>query len=137
MRDHGVSGFPDPQVTTTPGGGSVGVKLAVPASAARSPKFKAAQKACQGILPAPGSGGPDHHGPSKQTFLSFAQCLRGHGISSFPDPNAHGQLSIEMIRAAGVDIKGPAFFATAKGCVGVTHGQITIADVERAINEPH
>jgi hypothetical protein len=42
-----------------------------------------------------------------------------------------------MIRAAGVDIKGPAFFATAKGCVGVTHGQITIADVERAINEPH
>jgi hypothetical protein len=138
MRDHGVTSFPDPQVTTTttPGGSSVGVKMAVPASTARAPKFRSAQKACQGILPAPGSSS-DHRGPSKQAFLAFARCLRAHGISNFPDPDAQGHLTLEMISAAGVDVKGPAFFTAAKACVGVTHGQIPLVAVERAINEPH
>jgi hypothetical protein len=136
MRDHGVTNFPDPQVTTTPGGSSVGVKMAVPASAAQSPKFKAAQKACQDILPAPGSSS-DRHGPSKHVLLAFAQCLRGHGVSNFPDPDPQGQLTSEMISAAGVNIKAPALFTAGKACVGVTHGAITLADVERAINGPH
>jgi hypothetical protein len=136
MRDHGVTSFPDPQVTTTPGGNGVGVKMAVPASAAQSPMFKAAQKACQGILPAPGSAS-ERHGPSKQILLAFAQCLRSHGVSSFPDPGPQGQLTSEMISAAGVNIKAPALFAAAKACLGVTHGAITLADVEHAIKGPH
>jgi hypothetical protein len=140
MRDHGLTNFPDPVVTTTttPGGGgsAVGVRMAVPASVGRSPKFKAAEKACKGILPAPGSR-EDRHGPSKQVFLAFAQCLRAHGISNFPDPNAQGQLTLNMINAAGVDVKGPVFFNAAKACVGVTHGQIPLGAVERAINGAH
>jgi hypothetical protein len=136
MRDHGVTNFPDPQVTTTttPGGSAVGVKMVVPASTAHAPKFKTAQKACQGILPAPGSRS-EHHRPSKRALLAFAQCLRTHGISNFPDPNAQGELTPEMINASGIDVRGPAFFAAAKSCVGVTHGQITLAAVERAINK--
>jgi hypothetical protein len=50
MRNHGVSDFPDPQVTTSPGG--VGVRQAVPAGAGLSPKFQTAQNTCRGILPA-------------------------------------------------------------------------------------
>jgi hypothetical protein len=136
MRDHGVSGFPDPQVTTTPGGG-VAVRQMVPASTANSPTFKAAQKACRGILPAPGRGGPGHHGPSKQVFLAFAKCLRNHGISGFPDPDAQGQLTLQMISAAGVDLKAPSFLTAARACVSVTHGAITLAAVAHAINGPH
>jgi hypothetical protein len=135
IRDHGVPSFPDPHVTTTPGGGSV--SQAVPASAGLSPKFRAAQKACRGILPAPGKGGPDHQGPSKQVLLAFARCLRSHGISDFPDPNAQGQLTLQMISAAGVDLKAPSFLTAAKACIGVTHGQITLGDVAHAINGRH
>ena len=137
MRDHGVSGFPDPHVTTTPGGGSVAVAQGVPAGAVQSPKFKAAQKACQGIIPGPGSRGPDYQGPSKQTFLAFARCLRGHGVSGFPDPNAEGRLTLQMISAAGVDLKAPSFFTAANACVRVTHGAITLAQVAQATNGPH
>jgi hypothetical protein len=137
IRDHGVSDFPDPQVKTTPGGGAVAVSQAVPAGAGLSPKFKAARNACKGIMPPPGSGGPGHHGPSKQVFLAFARCLRSRGISDFPDPNAQGQLTLQMISAAGVDLKAPSFLTAAKACVGVTHGAITLADVAQAVNGPH
>jgi hypothetical protein len=137
MRAHGVSGFPDPQVTTTPGGGSVAVRQAIPAGVGQSPKFKAAQNVCKGIIPAPGSGGSDREGPSKQVFLAFARCLRSHGISNFPDPDAEGQLTLQMITAAGVDLKAPSFETAARACLGVTHGQISMADVAQAVNGPH
>lgn len=136
IREHGVPSFPDPHVITTPGGNGAAVKQAVPASAGLSPKFTAAQKACRGILPA-AVNGPEHHGPSKRVLLAFAQCLRGHGVSDFPDPNAQGQLTLEMINAAGVDVKAPSLLTAARACVGVTHGQITLAAVEQAINGPH
>jgi len=137
MRDHGVTNFPDPQVTTTPGGGGGSIRQAAPAGAGRSPKFQAAQHACQGILPAPGSGGSGNQGPSKQVFLAFARCLRSHGVSDFPDPNAQGQLTLQMIDAAGVDLKAPSFLTAGKACVGVTHGQITLAMLVQAIDGPH
>jgi hypothetical protein len=137
IRDHGVPDFPDPQVTTTPGGGGVSVRQAVPAGAVGSPKFKAAQAACKGTVPAPGSGGSGGQGPSKQAFLAFARCLRGHGISGFPDPNAQGQLTLQMISASGVDLNAPSFLTAAKACVGVTHGAITMADIAEAVNGPH
>jgi hypothetical protein len=42
-----------------------------------------------------------------------------------------------MISAAGVDVKAPSFFTAGKACVGVTHGEIPLAAVARAINGPH
>ena len=135
IRAHGVPSFPDPQVTTTPG--SVGILQGVPASAGLSPAFAGAQKACRSIMPAQGNGGGSDHGPGKQVLLAFAHCLRAHGVTGFPDPNASGQLSIEMIKAAGVDIHTGGFLDTAKACVGVTHGAITVAQLQTAINGHH
>ncbi|MGZ4185622.1 MAG: hypothetical protein ACXVUE_05610 [Solirubrobacteraceae bacterium] len=132
IRAHGVPAFPDPQVTTTPG--SVGIRQAVPAGAGLSPAFTAAQKACASIMPAPGKGGSGDQGPHKQVLLVFAHCLRAHGVNGFPDPNASGQLTQEMVSAAGVDIHTRGFFAAAKACVGVTHGAITMAQVAAAIS---
>ena len=137
MRGHGVTNFPDPHVTTTAGGGGVAISMMAPASAVNVPQFKAAQKACQGILPGPGNRGQFHHGPSKQVLLAFAGCLRDHGVSGFPDPNAQGQLTLQMIRAAGINLHAPSVYAAARACVGVTHGAITLAAVARAINGPH
>lgn len=124
--------FPDPQVNTT--SGSAEIRQGVPAAAGLSPKFRTAQKACRSILPAMGNGGGHDQGPNKQALLAFAHCLRGHGVTGFPDPNTSGQLTGEMISAAGVDIHTPNFFKAAKACVGVTHGAITVAQVVSAIN---
>jgi hypothetical protein len=134
MRAHGASGFPDPQLTRTPGGDAVGIRQAVPASAGLSPRFQAAQKACQGILPPPGRGsGGGGGGPGKQVLLAFAHCLRSQGVSGFPDPNGQGQITPQMISAAGVDLRAPSFMTAARACVGVTHGAITMAEVAQAV----
>ncbi len=135
MRKHGVSGYPDPQVTTNPGG-SVAMAIAGPANASAAPGFRIAQKACSGILLAQSStNGPT--GPSKQEFLAFAHCLHTHGISDFPDPNPQGEITGQMIDASGVDLKAPSFLTAADACVGVTHGAITRANVGRLVNGPH
>jgi hypothetical protein len=137
MRSHGVADFPDPQVKTTPGGGSVSIAMMVSSAIGNSPAFKMAAQACQAIMPTPGSADSDGHGPSKQILLAFAQCLRSHGISGFPDPDAQGQLPSQTITAAGVDVRTPQFVAAGKACVGVTHGKITVAEIEALASGQH
>lgn len=129
IRGHGVPSFPDPQVATTPG--STSVRQMVPASVAASPKFKTAQRACRGLMPGPGAR-PGGHGPGGAVLLAFARCLRGHGLSGFPDPNRDGRITSQMISAAGIDLHTPIFMSAARACVGVTHGAITPADVAAA-----
>jgi hypothetical protein len=135
MRDHGVPDFPDPQVSSS--GGQVSVRQMVPASAGQSPQFKTAQKSCQSILPGAGNVNPAQAAAQqrahKQVLLAFARCLRTHGLANFPDPNSQGQLTSQMISAAGIDLHQPAVLTAAKECVGVTHGAITIAQVQAAI----
>lgn len=131
MRKHGVSGYPDPQVTTNPDG-SVAMAVAGPASGSASPAFQSAQKACSGILLA--QSGTNGAGPSRQEFLAFAHCLHTHGITDFPDPDTQGQITGQMIKASGVDLKAPSFRTAADACVGITHGAITRADVARVVN---
>lgn len=135
IRHHGVSGYPDPQVTTNPGG-SVAMAVAGAANASAAPAFRFAQKACSGILLAQSStNGPS--GPSRQEFLAFAHCLHTHGISDFPDPNTQGQITGQMIDSSGIDFKAPSFVTAADACVGVTHGTITRAGVARFVNGAH
>ena len=135
MRKHGVAGYPDPQVTTNPGG-SVAIAIAGPANASAAPAFRFAQKACSGILLAQSSTN-GHSGPSKQEFLAFAHCLHTHGVYDFPDPNPQGQITGQMINASGVDLKAPPFMTAADACVGVTHGAITRAGIARLVNRAH
>lgn len=137
MRRHGVADFPDPKVTTSPGGGSVRIAMMAPANVGNSPAFTTADTACRGILPAPGSAQPDHTGPSQQVVLAFARCLRRHGMAGFPDPTAQGRLTPQMISAAGVDVRSRQFLSAGKACVGVTHGQITVAEVEALASGRH
>jgi hypothetical protein len=131
MRKHGVSDYPDPQVTTNPNG-SVAVAIAGQSGTGAAPAFQSAQKACNGILLAQSTDGSA--GPSKQEFLAFAHCLHTHGFTDFPDPDTQGEITGQMIHASGVDLKAPSFLTAADACVGVTHGAITRAAVARVIN---
>lgn len=134
MRDHGVPNFPDPKVSVTPT--QTRIAQVAPQSLVASPAFKGAQKACAPLQPGPGGpgGGSSHGGPGKQVLLAFARCLRAHGLTNFPDPNSQGQITGQMITAAGIDLHAPAILTIARSCVGVTHGAITMAMVARAIS---
>jgi hypothetical protein len=138
MRSHGLPGFPDPQIVNMPG--QHGIRQQLPQAVAASPKFKAAQEACKGLLPAPQNEAPAQQANVQRAraryLLAFAQCLRAHGVTAFPDPTPQGQLTLEMIHAADVDLQAPSFLSAAGACVGVTHGAITLAQVEEAIRHP-
>jgi hypothetical protein len=139
MRSHGVSGFPDPIVKVNGNSGSVIIHLTPTLTS--SPNFKSAQKACGHILPGPNGNGnglsPAQQQARTRALLAFAQCLRTHGFPHFPDPTSQGELTLQSVSAAGIDIHTPALLTAGKACTSVTHGQITPAQVVRAINGPH
>ncbi|MGO9883038.1 MAG: hypothetical protein ACLPV4_08490 [Solirubrobacteraceae bacterium] len=137
MRNHGVANFPDPTVSSSRPG-QTAIAMVVPAQFASSPQFKSASKACRSILPAAGNINPAQvaklQQARKQDLLAFARCLRIHGLTNFPDPTSQGQLTIAMLQSAGVDLHAPDVLPAARACIGVTHGAVTWAAVERAVN---
>ena len=134
MRQHGVTKFPDPVVHSSPGQQSVGIHV-TPAETG-SPQFKRAQQACQSILPGPSKSDlaaqAQQQRAHKQGLLSFARCLRQHGITSFPDPDAQGNLNPQMLSAAGVDIHAPSVLAAARACIPASQGQVNAAALAQA-----
>lgn len=134
MRDNGVTNFPDPQVSNQ--GGSQSVRVQINPSITGSPDFKSAQKTCAHLLPAPGKfNGPNPAQVRQRTqaLVAFAGCMRQHGFSRFPDPNAQGQLSPAAIQSSGINLQAPAVQPVADACTSVTHGVVTKADVAQAI----
>jgi hypothetical protein len=132
MRNHGVENFPDPHVSSSSGQQSINLSLSP--GVAHSLAFKSARNACGHLVPGANSG-PSAPQQQAQTeaLVSFAQCMRKHGFSRFPDPNTQGQLSPTQIQSAGINLKAPAVQPAADACTSVTHGQITKADVAQAI----
>jgi hypothetical protein len=136
MRSHGVTGFPDPVVHQS--GNSMSVDIRVTPALTGSPSFKAAQKACQGILPGPKNGNGNGLSPAQQAartrdFVAFAQCLRTHGYPNFPDPNAQGELSPTAIPAAGINVHAPGFYDVAKNCLPAIKTFVTVGQLQQAI----
>ena len=86
MRSHGVSNFPDPrsngQLTIT----GTGINI-------HSPAFQSASTTCQSLTP----GGARSPSGQKSNLslaqeLALAKCMRAHGVSNLPDPNASGAI---------------------------------------------
>jgi hypothetical protein len=126
MRARGVAGLADP--------GPVGLKGELAPSTPHSPAFVRAFPACSHLLP---------FGRSLQTAaqtraktvaaLAFARCIRNHGFPRFPDPTPTGQLTHEMVAAAGINLNQPAVLRAGDACAGVTHGLITRATIARFV----
>ena len=133
MRAHGVGNFPDAQVSGNT------VKIRIDPSISESPAFASARRACAYLVP--GASGPEAGlSPAQQQartagLLAFAECVRGHGFPGFPDPTSQGQLTIQMITKAGINLEQPAVRQAGDACVAASRGQITKADVARAIAE--
>ncbi|HEX3511984.1 MAG TPA: hypothetical protein VHT27_12885 [Solirubrobacteraceae bacterium] len=125
MRSHGVPDFPE--AASSPGG----FKHSLDPAKAHSPAFASAEAACRYLLPR-GSGGSESPAQTQArvaALLSFTRCLRSHGVPKFPDPSAGGELTHEMLAAAGVNVHDAAVLRAADACVGVTHGLLTKAAV--------
>jgi hypothetical protein len=130
MRSHGVTGFPDPNSN-----GEI-AKEKVVAAVVSNPRSPAAQRACRHLIPESGLGPPKKATPTSTRLadaLSFARCVRAQGFPSFPDPTSQGQLTPEMVTAAGIDLHQPKVLRVGLACVPASHGLLTPAAIERAV----
>jgi hypothetical protein len=132
MRSHGVPTFPDPS-TTEPHA----LKATAQRLAASNPRFTAAAKACNHLLPNGGNSSQETAQQNRTRLadeLSFARCMRSHGVSRFPDPSAQGGLTVEMVQAQGIDVHSPAVLRVVQACLPASHGALTPARVREALN---
>ncbi len=104
MRAHGVSNFPDSAVSVS--GGQL--ELHVPGYLKSEPEFGSASRACQRDLP--GGGASAKPSVNIQEELEFANCMRAHGITDFPDPLPGGGFDILG------DTNSPQFEAAENAC---------------------
>ena len=132
MRSNGVQNFPDPP--------AIGARIAKPTPqqlGVSGSQFDAAVSACHRLLP---NAGGDEQQTAQQKHaqlvdeLSFAKCMRTHGVSRFPDPTAQGQLSVEMVLAQGINVHAPAVLRVVQTCLPASHGALTAAKVREALN---
>jgi hypothetical protein len=132
MRSSGVPNFPDPQRLA---GGNL--KLTIARLGASSPHFQAAMSACNHLLPNGGRGSQETAQQQRTRLadeLSFARCMRSHGVAHFPDPTAQGDLSVERVQAQGIDVHSPAVLHVVQACLPASHGALTPAKVRAALN---
>ncbi|WP_116022546.1 hypothetical protein [Thermomonospora umbrina] len=107
MRQKGVTEFPDP----VNGGLSIdGDKVKMD-----SPTYKAAEKACQYLMPPPPPGSEDD-GKNRAEALKYSKCMRENGVPNFPDPNAQGGLNIDAEKMGGMGPDNPVFQKAEKTC---------------------
>ena len=111
MRGHGIPDFPDP--TANPGGGiSIQINGDPGSDLNRNnPKFKAANQTCQSLEP---RGGSEPFAVPAQKIaaeVKWAQCMRSHGLSSFPDPDSQGAFDSSKFNEST-----PAFQSASNAC---------------------
>jgi hypothetical protein len=111
MRAHGLRDFPDPIA-----GHAMQFNFG-PGLNPASPAFKAAQTACQNLIPRPSGGGAGTSASDKAAALKQAHCMRSRGVPNYPDPTYHnGRPTVEPLSNYGIDTQSPAFQSAAKAC---------------------
>ena len=94
MRSHGVPSWPDPEPTPN---GSYGYRTN--GVDPKAPSFQSAQAACQSLEPQWFSGGPALTAAQQQAWLTWARCIRAHGVPSFADPTFPGGSAVSISTA--------------------------------------
>jgi hypothetical protein len=115
VRAHGVPNFPDPN--------ALGVfSLSGPVN---TPQFQRAQRTCATLLHL--GGGPPS--PARQAhalaqLLRYSQCMRSHGVTSFPDPTSSpgGGVGLTLKSGDGIDPTSAIFQRAQKACASLAPG---------------
>lgn len=107
MRNHGAPNFPDP-VKTPSGGYGYRTQGIDP----NSVSFQSALQACKD-LPSPwNSTGQQLTHKQQQRWLKWAECIRNHGVSNFPDPTFSGT----EVSEPGVALNSPHLQSAMDAC---------------------
>lgn len=96
VRSHGVPNWPDP-VATPDGGYGFRTRGIDPHSAA----FQGATRACNALVPGGWSSGRQLTAAQQQAWLTWARCIRAHGMPGFPDPTFSGNAVHVSTSASG------------------------------------
>jgi hypothetical protein len=120
MRSHGVPNFPDPDshggISITAGPGGLNPD---------SPKFQAAQKACEKLMPA-ANASPAQQAQAQAQMLRYSACMRSHGLAKFPDPQfSGGRGSLKLDSSSGLNPNSAQFKAAQKACQKMLPGRPT------------
>jgi len=110
MRSHGVPTYPDP------GGDGLLPKKTPRELGVSGSAFRTAQGACIHLVPNGGRPTPVQVAVYRSTMLTYARCMRTHGVSNMPDPDSRGHLAIGP--GSGVDVNGPGFQTAYRACKG-------------------
>lgn len=66
---------------------------------------------------APAGTGANSTSTNARAGLKFAECMRAHGVSDFPDPSASGKLTIdEVANGSSLNTQSPAFTQALGAC---------------------
>src|SRR5579871_4267652 len=108
IRSHGVPNFPDPGADGSfPGDQALG-NLGIDPN---SPTYTAAEKTCQPLLPAGSLPSSHQIQQAEQAVLTFARCVRSHGVPNFPDPKFNTSRGAFVITisgpGSGIDLSSP------------------------------
>lgn len=106
MRSHGVANFPNP-------GSNGQLSISAQEGNINSPQFQSALTACRSLE----KGVPLKQDMGGQaTLLKYAQCMRSHGISDFPDPSATGGYMINPSKESDMNPTNPVFQRAQSAC---------------------
>jgi hypothetical protein len=116
MRSHGVLDFPDLSATE----GVLNV-LSHSGVDAHSPAYRAALHACEKYSAA--GLAPAQRAVDNAKGLRLSQCMRSHGVASFPDPTT-GPVGEQVInlRPARIDPNSPTVQAADHACQRIVPG---------------
>ncbi len=118
MRSHGVPGYPDPQVSSS--ANHVQVSISPGSADPNSPAFKSADHACHNLLP--NGGGPANGAQDKAQNLTFADCVRSHGVPSLPDADRDGAFTLPST----INPQAPAFQHAMQACSSTEPSSLSI-----------
>jgi hypothetical protein len=76
---------------------------------------------------------PTAYQTAYQRELAFAECMRAHGLPSFPDPQSDG--TFDSTRQNAGDFHGPRFVAANKSCAHLEGPGMTPAQQERLTSQ--
>jgi hypothetical protein len=118
MRSHGEPDYRDPQVASSDG--HVQVTISPGSADPNSPAFKFANHDCHNLLP---NGGRPAAGTDDQPQdLAFADCMRSHGVPSFPDADRDGAFTLPST----ISEQAPQFERASHECTGLEPSSLSI-----------
>lgn len=112
MRAHGIADFPEPSAE---GGFAISVQRGSGSDLdPASQRFRAAFSACRSVigftLPTPAQ-----QAAQLAQALKFAECMRAHGVTNFPDPGSAGGFRFNPV-SSGLNPNDPVFRTASKAC---------------------